>query len=122
MRGARFAIRRRRYAGKRGNQGIEKNLQEAVKWYQKAAEQGHVNAINRLKENFALLYNAQSGDAAAQYELGNCYSVGDGGVKQDDTEAVKWYRKAAEQGHADAQHDLAIYYIAGSEALQILRL
>ena len=28
------------------------------------------------------------------------------GVKQDDREAAKWYRKAAEQGNADAQKAL----------------
>ena len=36
---------------------------------------------------------AEQGDATAQYYLGNMYSVGRG-VKQDDVEAVKWYRKA----------------------------
>ena len=35
------------------------------------------------------------------------------GVKQDDFEAVKWYRKAAEQGDADAQANLGSAYGAG---------
>ncbi|MBY0345945.1 MAG: SEL1-like repeat protein [Neisseriaceae bacterium] len=26
------------------------------------------------------------------------------GVEQNDAEAVRWYKKAAEQGHADAQN------------------
>lgn len=30
------------------------------------------------------------------------------GVLQSDTEAVKWYRKAAEQGDADAQNNLGV--------------
>ncbi|KAF0116688.1 MAG: hypothetical protein FD149_1327 [Rhodospirillaceae bacterium] len=30
--------------------GVEKDEAEAVKWYRKAAEQGHVVAANRLKE------------------------------------------------------------------------
>ena len=40
--------------------------------------------------------------AAAQYVLGLCYAEGRG-VPQDDTEAVKWFRKAADQGSAAAQ-------------------
>ena len=40
---------------------------------------------------------AEQGDAKAQYYLGHCYNMGEG-VAQDKAEAVKWYRKAAEQG------------------------
>jgi uncharacterized protein len=36
----------------------------------------------------------------AQYNLGVMYAIGQG-VPEDDAEAVKWYRKAAEQGHAE---------------------
>jgi TPR repeat protein len=35
------------------------------------------------------------------------------GVLQDDKEAVKWYTKAAEQGDADAQFNLAVMYVNG---------
>ena len=35
------------------------------------------------------------------------------GVPQDDAKAVKWYRKAAEQGNADAQFFLGFMYDAG---------
>jgi TPR repeat protein len=38
----------------------------------------------------------------AQYNLGHCYAEGLG-VEQDYTQAVHWYRKAAEQGDTDAQ-------------------
>ncbi len=43
---------------------------------------------------------ADQGDADAQYSLGVMYDLGQG-VAQDDAEAVKWYRAAAEQGVAD---------------------
>ena len=43
---------------------------------------------------------AERGDANAQYRLGNCYAEG---MEKNDAEAVKWYRKAAEQGNDDAQ-------------------
>ena len=64
---------------------------EAVKWYRKAAEQGHANA---------------------QYALGKCYYEGEG-VTKDYAEAVKWYRKAAEQGHVHAQCVLGESYFDG---------
>ncbi len=69
----------------------EKNYEEAVKWYHKAAEQGN---------------------ADAQYTLGLCYAKGQV-VEQDYPKAVKWYRKAAEQGNADAQYNLGLYYAKG---------
>jgi len=42
---------------------------------------------------------AEQGDAYAQHSLGMAYGYGEG-VPEDDEEAVKWYRKAAEQGDA----------------------
>ena len=53
-----------------------------------------------------LLKDAEQGDAGAQNNLGNRYSNGEG-VPQDYQEAVRWYRLAAEQGHAKAQDNLA---------------
>ena len=35
------------------------------------------------------------------------------GVKQDYFEAIKWYRQAAEQGHAEAQYKLGSMYANG---------
>ena len=35
------------------------------------------------------------------------------GVRQDDTEAVRWYRMAAAQGLADVQSNLARMYVVG---------
>ena len=44
--------------------------------------------------------------------MGWCYEKGQG-VPQDYAEAVKWYRKAAEQGYADAQYNLGSCYYNG---------
>ena len=57
---------------------------EAARWYQKAAEQGH---------------------AVAQYNLGNRFASGRG-VPQNNAEAMEWYRMAAEQGYNKAQSKL----------------
>jgi TPR repeat protein len=58
-----------------------------------------------------VLERAQTGDAAAQFELGAMCEKGTGGVTQNLTRAVKWYRMAAEKGSVKAQASLGtIYY------------
>ena len=44
---------------------------------------------------------AEAGDAASQFNLGFRYATGEG-VPEDDAEAARWFRLAAEQGHASA--------------------
>ena len=48
-----------------------------------------------------------------QFNLGNMYYTGEG-VPQNDIEAVRWYRMAAEQGYIDAQFNLGFMYNAGA--------
>lgn len=52
-------------------------------------------------------------DVEAQYRLGLKYAKGDG-VKKDETEAVEWFSKAAEQGHTLAQNSLGVCYETGN--------
>ena len=77
-------------------EGVLQDEAEAAKWYRRAAEQEHEDALNRLMEM------CERGIAVAQFNLGGMYQDGEG-VPQDDEEAAKWYRKAAEQGHATAK-------------------
>lgn len=44
-----------------------------------------------------LRVRAERGDASAQFDLGFSYAIGQGTAK-DYAEAVKWFRKATEQG------------------------
>jgi TPR repeat protein len=44
---------------------------------------------------------AEAGDAIAQMNLGICYFNGSG-VAVDKAEAVKWWKRAADSGDADA--------------------
>lgn len=74
-----------------GRNGKTKNYTEAVKLFQKAAEQGNVKAQNHL---------------------GFCYRKGHG-VTRDDVEAIRWYRKAAENGNATAMNNLGVCYENG---------
>ena len=48
-------------------------------------------------------YRANRGDAEAQFNLALCYDEGKG-VAIDQAEAVRWSRRAADQGDASAQH------------------
>lgn len=55
---------------------------------------------------------AKAGHVGAQVGLGLMYTTGKG-VVENDTEAAKWYRLAAEQGNALAQYNLGTIYRNG---------
>jgi TPR repeat protein len=77
-------------------------------------------------ENYVeALKAAGKGDAEAQNNLGWMYNDGKG-VAKDKVEADKWFRKAAEQGHIDAQFWLghmysSILFSNGEEAVKWYR-
>jgi TPR repeat protein len=56
---------------------------------------------------------AGQGHAEAQFSLGLKCGTGGGGVTENDAEAVRWYRLAAEQGYAPAQSNLGLMYANG---------
>jgi hypothetical protein len=60
---------------------------------------------------------AYKGDAQAQSALGAVYAVGQG-VKQDFKEAMKWWRKAAEQEDVKWQAGLGMMYYKGKGVKQ----
>ena len=97
--------------------GVAQDYVKANKWFRKAYKQGvydiqrHLQACHdRMQEAYhekaekkrypKVLKAAKKGDADAQYGLGNCYFYGKG-VAKNCEEAVKWYKKAAEQGHKE---------------------
>lgn len=55
---------------------------------------------------------ADAGESWSQYSLGNHYEMGSG-VKKDLAQAIRWYRKSAEQGDVDGQSALANLYFEG---------
>jgi hypothetical protein len=71
-------------------------------------------SFNVSSEVFAKLLRekAIACDPEFQYRVGNCYYQGVG-VDINHTEDVKWYRLAAEQGHAKAQNNLGYAYQKG---------
>jgi TPR repeat protein len=56
---------------------------------------------------------ANNGDIEAMNAMGFWYEEGWSGLSKDDTQAVNWYRKAAEQGNAFAQNSLGSMYCDG---------
>ena len=60
------------------------------------------NDVPDFKETLQI---AKQGNAQAQFNLGKMYAKGQG-VRQDDAQAVQWFRKAAEQGLGQVLADL----------------
>jgi TPR repeat protein len=56
---------------------------------------------------------AEKGDAQSEFEVGTAFYVGKLGVAKDAVEAVKWFRKAVEQNHGQAQLSLGVCYAVG---------
>ena len=76
-----YGMIQRGYAYEHGEFGVAQDKNEALKWYQKAAE---------------------AGGTYAMFVLGNEYTSGE---NQDKEKALMWYRKAAEEGLAFAQKE-----------------
>jgi localization factor PodJL len=74
-----------------GNGGLKKDLTEARRWTERAAD---------------------GGDVAAMHNLGLYYYEGEAGP-QDSTKAAQWFRKAADEGVKDSQYNLALLYAKG---------
>jgi len=108
--------------------GVPQNDREAIRWYLLAAEQMYAGAkiniyamaIRNVSEALKILIDdAKNSDVEAQYSLGMMYANGQG-VPQDDREAIKWYRLAAEQ---EFDHEKAtVSKLMKKNVLQILKL
>ncbi|UZO00637.1 uncharacterized protein OCT59_011759 [Rhizophagus irregularis] len=72
-------------------EGIEKNLEKAFHWYQKAAEKDHIKAMT----NLAI-----------------CFKNGEG-TEKDLEKSFHWCQKSAENGDEEAMNNLSIYYKDG---------
>ena len=115
--------------------GVEADYEEAVKWYEKAAEQGCKEAIRELgfayrtgdlhlcpsdeKSFYYYMEAAKQGDAFSQTRIAEFYMEGEG-VRKNQKEAEKWYRKAfisymteAMEGDLYSQEQIAELYMEG---------
>jgi TPR repeat protein len=107
--------------------GVPKNIDLALVWYRKAAEQGHAESQTELVEFFyygddvqqdfnqAALWArkaAEQGNAFGQLWMGTLYEKGQG-VPQDYINAALWYREAVDEGFANAKWYLGKFYEYG---------
>lgn len=74
-----------------------------AKWIAHQEQRGYETELKKI------LPLAEQGDADAQCRLGEMYRNGQG-TKQDNSEALKWYRKAADQGNSAAERAIGEFY------------
>ncbi len=73
-------------------QGVNKNPQQAFKWY---------------------MLSAEAGNASAQYHLARLYEAGSG-VSRSAEQALKWFALAGANGHPSAQYQLGLIDLNGT--------
>ncbi|GMT40010.1 MAG: hypothetical protein IEMM0001_0745 [bacterium] len=69
--------------------GGPQNRARAAFYYKKAAELGHIQAMN---------------------DIGVAYADGDG-IRRDDKQAMEWFKKSAKLGNSEAMYNLALGYL-----------
>jgi uncharacterized protein len=65
------------------------------------------------QEGDVLRQRAADGDVVAQYQLALRYESGVWGVTQNNKEALRWFRSAADNGYVPAMQSLAHIYEQG---------
>ena len=83
-------------------QGQQREMNEVIDMWQKAANQVHAVAQCNLGVMYAhgQCVKQDSGEAVGQFNLGTMH-YNRSGVMQDNGEALRWLHKAVELGHAD---------------------
>ena len=89
-----------------GREGLTKDEEQAIVWFQNAAEAGHGKAIKALghiyedkDEAMAVEWyrkGVELGHSCCMTNLGVAYSDGEYGLAKDEVKAVEWYRRSAE--------------------------
>lgn len=107
--------------------GVEQDIQNAVKWFEKSVEVGNIAAMGRLGEIYCtgeygisntkrgillLEKAADAGDNVAMGNLGFVYSKGVG-VLVDREKGFQYFLMSAENGNIAAMHIVAGLYGAG---------
>ncbi len=97
--------------------GVARDIEQALLWYEKAAEQGvaeaqfnlaHLLVAEELSAAVAaqwMLKAAEQGMSDAEYLMGVIYAEGIG-VEMDRAEARRWLQQAVQKGNLEAQRFL----------------
>ncbi len=98
----------------------EESRRKSESWLRKAAEQGHAEACLHLswltegeERKRWTMRAAELGCPHAQHQIGAEYATGAHGLPEEPVLAAQWYRRAAEQGHAESQSDLGFMCLVG---------
>ncbi|KAG0262957.1 hypothetical protein DFQ27_002024 [Actinomortierella ambigua] len=83
-----------------------------------AAEQTSVIVDISPEQISACMAKAKGGDAEAQLALAALYERGAAGMDRDDSEAFKWYLRAATQGSLEAQHKTGDFLRRGRSGIE----
>lgn len=130
-----FACRQVGLTYEHGTTGVVQDYQEAINWYQKSIQNGGTDAMYNLgvmyhtgrgvtpDSQLAIVYYRRASDESeygcrdAENLLGGLYYYGVF-VPQSYKEASTWYHKAAENGSAPSQFQLAQMYSLGKGIVQ----
>jgi uncharacterized protein len=106
--------------------GVQRDLQVAQQWYEAAAAQGNAQAEYTLGQMYAQGWGIPANEASTlrwmqlasdsnsdNQDDPGWLAIEGYGTATDFTKAAYWYRLAADQGHAEAQYDLARLYSDG---------
>lgn len=105
--------------------GVKEDERLAISWWRRSAAQGNLDAMYQLGNAFTFgmeaaksvpdpdreaawwyFQAASAGHREAQYGLALLFLAGKGVIESRE-EAVRWMRRAAEQGHVDARRFMA---------------
>lgn len=94
-----------------------KNPGAAREWFRKALAGDLVQAAERgdvfAQTNLGRMYVAGAGCRELKGNVAWRNTADSGCVEKDEESAAEWFRRAAEQGHADAQGRLGVKYLTG---------
>ena len=117
-------------------EGVTQSFEDAAKWFDKSANQNDAEGqyllaclyskgkgvqVNSQKSFNLLMESAQQGHADAQCGVAACYDYGENDIAIDHEEAIKWWRKAAEQGNAQGQWNVGAYYFDNRDFAQAVQ-
>ena len=108
-----------------GLNGVTRDYQEAIDWYQQGIDAGKVPSITAMAYMYMHGYGivrdydtawdmlqqaAEQGDGYAMYLIGTLYEYGMY-VEKSDEDALSWYHKAADAGYEEGNLKIGPYYI-----------
>ncbi|QDO99154.1 sel1 repeat family protein [Ferrovibrio terrae] len=108
--------------------GVPADQTAAMDWWEKAVAQGHGAAVNNFATYLAtgrgrpadparaqtlIAAQAEAGYAPSQFRWGLWQEQGWQGTRKDLPAAIRWFRRAAENGHASGAFKYAAYLEAG---------